>query len=180
MSAPTLDATATDTTTSRVADDNPDATVKHHHGQHVEKSIVVDRSPDEVYAFWRNFTNLPIFMTHLKSVTEIGPGRTHWVAKGPAGTTQEWDAEVINEVTDQLIAWHSVADADVHNAGSVRFEPTGTGNATNVTVELEYQPPAGALGVAVAWLFGEEPSQQIDDDLKHLKNYLESGENPNN
>jgi uncharacterized membrane protein len=139
----------------------------------VERSIVVNRPAAEVYYFWRNFENLPRFMDHLESVTVLDENRSHWVAKAPAGTRVEWDAVIHNEIENELIAWRSLPGADVNNAGSVHFTPAGD-NATEVRVVLSYEPPAGKLGAAVARLLGEEPSRQVEDDLRRLKQVMEA------
>ena len=156
--------------------DNPLVSVPAGKGIKVEKSVTVNRSPEELYRFWRNFENLPRFMNHLESVKETSAGRSHWVAKAPAGKTVEWDAEVYNEKENELIAWRSLEGADVDNAGSVRFEPATGGRGTVVRVTLKYDPPGGALGALVAKLFGEEPSQQIEEDLRRFKQVMEAGE----
>ncbi len=147
-------------------------------GTKVEKSITINRSPEELYRFWRNFENLPRFMDHLESVKTTGDKRSHWVAKAPAGTTVEWDAEVINEKENELIAWRSLEGADVDNAGSVRFERASGDRGTVVRVTLEYDPPGGSLGAIVAKLFGEAPDQQIEEDLRRFKQVMEAGERP--
>jgi uncharacterized membrane protein len=138
--------------------------------------VTINRSPRELYEFWRTFEKLPQFMNHLKSVTQTGSNRSHWVAKGPAGTSVEWDAEIINERPDELIAWRSLPDSDVDHAGTVRFEPAGGKRGTVVKVELHYKPPAGALGKALAQLFGESPEKQIHVDLHRFKQLMEAGE----
>jgi uncharacterized membrane protein len=157
---------------------NPLVSVPAGHGVKVEKSVTVNRPPEEVYRFWRDFQNLPRFMNHLESVSDLGSGRSHWVAKAPAGKTVEWDAEVYNEKENELIAWRSLEGADVDNAGSVRFEPAPEGRGTTVRVTLKYDPPAGKLGSLVAKLWGEEPSQQIEEDLRRFKQVMEAGEIP--
>jgi uncharacterized membrane protein len=158
--------------------DNPLVSVPAGHGIKVEKSVTVNRPPEEVYRFWHNFQNLPRFMNHLESVADLGNNRSHWVAKAPAGKTVEWDAEVYNEKENELIAWRSLEGADVDNAGSVRFEPAPEGRGTVVRVTLKYDPPAGKLGSLVAKLWGEEPSQQIEEDLRRFKQVMETGEIP--
>jgi uncharacterized membrane protein len=142
----------------------------------VKNSIVVNSSPAELYQFWHDFENLPRFMKHLESVRVTGAGRSHWVAKAPGGTTVEWDAEVTEDRPNELIAWRSTENADVYNSGSVRFEPAPGGRGTMVKVELSYDPPGGVLGKVVAKLSGEEPGQQIYDDLRNFKQVLETGE----
>lgn len=157
---------------------DPEQRAPYKHAMKVTKTITVNASPAEVYRFWRNFENLPRFMPHLASVRVRDNRRSHWVAKGPAGKQIEWDAEIINEVENELIAWQSLDNADVYNAGSVHFYPAAGGRGAEVKVVMRYTPPAGALGVAMAKLFGEEPSQQVEDDLRRLKQMLETGEIP--
>jgi uncharacterized membrane protein len=136
----------------------------------------VNRPAAELYRYWRNFENLPKFMDHLESVRTTGEKRSHWVAKAPAGTTVEWDAEIINEKENELIAWRSLENADVDNAGSVRFQEAPAGRGTEVRVSLEYDPPGGMVGAAIAKLFGEAPDQQIQEDLRRFKQVMEAGE----
>lgn len=148
---------------------------------HVEESITIDRPAQELFDFWHDFTNLPKFMNNLVSVT-CSPGkRSHWTAKGPAGMNVEWDAEIINEepgtsassVEPRLIAWRSLS-ADVDNSGSVRFiDSPPAGGGTIVRVVLDYIPPAGRLGATVAKLFGDDPQQQIREDLGRFKQLME-------
>lgn len=144
-------------------------------GIKVEKSITINKSASELYNYWHNFENLPNFMDHLESVKEIGAKRSHWVAKAPLGTSVEWDAEIINDKENELIAWKSLPGADVDNAGSVRFEEATGGRGTVVKVSLEYNPPAGIVGAAIAKLFGEEPNQQVEQDLRRFKQVMETG-----
>jgi uncharacterized membrane protein len=143
----------------------------------VEKSTtILNKTPEELYQIWRNFENLPTFMSHLQSVTVLDERRSHWVAKAPADTTVEWDAEIISDQENWLIAWASVEGADVTNSGVVRFQPAPVGRGTEVKVVLEYEPPAGIIGATLAKLFGEEPEQQIGDDLRRFKQLMEAGE----
>lgn len=148
------------------------------HSVHVEQTYTIDRPADELYRFWHRFENLPTFMEHLESVEVTGDGRSHWVAKGPAGTHVEWDAEVTEDVPGERIAWRSLEGSEVANAGSVRFRPAPAGRGTEVEVSLEYAPPAGVLGKTVAKLFGENPQKQVEDDLRHFKQLMEAGETP--
>lgn len=146
------------------------------HAVRVEESVTIRKPVAEVYRFWRNLENLPRFMSHLATVKTLGGGRSHWTAKGPAGTKIDWDAMTTDERTNERISWRSLEGSQVPNHGKVEFRETQGGQATEVRVELEYHPPGGAVGAAVAKLFGEEPSQQIRDDLQQLKQKLESGE----
>lgn len=156
------------------------ASVRHSRGSSsrtasVRSAITIRRPIDEVYRFWRDFANLPRFMAHLESVQVRGELST-WRAKGPAGMTVEWDAELVTDLENERIAWHSLADSDVSNAGIVRFSQAPGGRGTQVFVELEYSPPVGGAGFVVAKLLGEEPGQQVKDDLRRLKQVMETGE----
>lgn len=144
----------------------------------VEKSVsIFNKSPEELYQFWHNFENLPSFMKHLKSVTVINEQRSHWVVNAPGNTTVEWDAEIVVDDPDKkLIAWSSVADATIDNSGFVRFQAGPPGRGTEVKVVLEYNPPGGIVGMTIAKLFGEEPEQQLGDDLRRFKQVMETGE----
>ena len=122
--------------------------------------MTINRTPWDLYQFWRNFENLPRFMKHLKSVKVLDEKRSHWVAKAPAGRTVEWDAEIINDEPNALIAWRSLGGADVDNAGSVRFVPGPEGRGTEVRVVIDYIPPAGRVGKWVAEALRQEPRQR--------------------
>jgi uncharacterized membrane protein len=150
--------------------------VPHERGIHVTKTITINRSAEELYDTWRDFTNLPRIMRHLESVTVSEGQQSHWRAKAPAGMKVEWDAEIIDDTPGERISWRSLAGSGVPNAGSVRFKPATGGRGTVVTVELEYQPPGGALGAVIAKLFGEEPEQQVQEDLRRFKQVMETGE----
>jgi uncharacterized membrane protein len=145
-------------------------------GIRMTRSVVVNRPREALYRFWRDFENLPRFMYHLRSVRTTGPGISHWVASGPAGTTVEWDSRVTADTENELIGWQSLEGADVWNAGSVRFEPRPGNRGTIVRVDLEYRPPGGVAGKLVATLFNESPEQQIYDDLHRFKQIVETGE----
>ena len=147
-------------------------------GIHVEESMTVNRTPWDLYQYWRNFENLAQFMKHVESVKVLDERRSHWVVRAPAGTTVEWDAEIINDEPNALIAWRSLADASVDNAGSVRFVPGPEGRGTTVKVVIDYIPPAGRLGKWVATLFGKNPESQIREDLRRFKQVMETGEVP--
>jgi uncharacterized membrane protein len=145
-------------------------------GIKVERTIIVNRPREEVYHFWRQLENLPRFMDHLESVTVLDEDRSHWVAKAPAGTKVEWDASIQDEIENELIAWRSLPGSDIDNTGSVHFIPAGDG--TELRVVLSYDPPAGRVGAAVAKLLGEEPEQQVEEDLRRFKQVMEAVETP--
>jgi uncharacterized membrane protein len=139
-------------------------------------AATVNASPDTVYAAWRDVTRLPEFMYHLEAVTSIDERRSHWVAKAPAGTAVEWDAEITEDEPGTRIAWRSVDGASIENSGLVEFVAAPGGRGTEVHVALEYAAPGGSLGSVVAKLFGEEPAQQVSDDLRRFKQLVETGE----
>jgi uncharacterized membrane protein len=147
-------------------------------GIRVRESIRLEVPIGDAYRIWRRLEGLPNFMSHLESVTEMPNGRSHWVAVGPAGRRVEWDAEIINEVENKLLAWRSLPTSDVVTAGSVNFDTVRGGRSTQVTVHLQYAPPAGKAGAFIALLFGREPSQTIREDLRRFKQLLEAGEVP--
>lgn len=140
-------------------------------GIHVDTSIRIGRPVHEVYRFWRDLENLPTFMRHLEQVSMREEGVSHWVARGPAGIPVEWDARIINDVEDKVIGWQSLDGSTISTAGSVNFR--GEPGGTMVHVRFQYQPPGGAIGAAVARLFGEEPNQTVRADLQRLKEMLE-------
>ena len=149
-----------------------------HEGIRVERSVTVNRPREELYQMWREFENLPLFMEHLESVQldDRDTGRSHWVAKGPMDRRVEWDAEVIEERENELLVWKSLPGSLVESMGRVEFVEASGGRGTIVHVSMEYNPPAGSLGAAFAKLFGTEPSQQINEDLRHFKQLMETGE----
>lgn len=158
--------------------ESPVASVPHREGIKATHTIVVNRPPADLYRYWRDFANLPRFMQHLERVQALTDGRSRWRAKAPLGTTVEWEARVINEVENELIAWQSLPGSTIGNAGSVRFVPVPGGGGTEVRVALSYDPPAGPLGAVVARLLGEEPHAQVADDLGRFKEMLEAGPPP--
>jgi uncharacterized membrane protein len=145
------------------------------HGVFVKQGVTVQKTPGEAYAFFRDLENLPRFMSHLTSVVENG-SRSRWRAKGPLGSQIEWEAEVVEDRPGEHVAWRSLPGADVPNRGRVSFRPAPGELGTEITVELSYDPPLGAVGSTAAKLFGREPSQEISADLRRLKQVLETGE----
>lgn len=144
----------------------------------VEQVVTINRTIDEVYAFWRDFGNFPQFMRHLRHVEVLDTRRSRWRATAPAGLSVEWDAEIVQDRPNEWIAWRSIEGSDVTNSGSVRFSPAPGARGTEVRVQLEYLPPGGRFGRGLAWLFGEEPAQQVREDLRRFKQILEVGEVP--
>jgi len=142
----------------------------------VAQAVTINRSPEELYRFWRDFQNLPRFMNHLEWVRATGDRRSHWVAKAPGGRTVEWDAEITEDRPNELIAWRSLDGADVDSVGSVRFERAPGGRGTIVKVEKRYSPPAGMVGATVAKLLGEGLEWEIKNGLRRFKQIMEVGE----
>jgi uncharacterized membrane protein len=144
----------------------------------VEEVATINCTSDALFAFWRCFALLPRFMTSIVSVTEIDNRRSRWKVKAPAGRTVQWDAEIVNEIPGELIAWRTLSDADVVSVGSVRFVPLALGRGTEVRVRLQYDPPAGKVGATIAWLLGHDPAAVIREDLRRFKQLMETGEVP--
>jgi uncharacterized membrane protein len=147
-------------------------------GTKIEKSVTVNRSPEEIYSFWRQLENLPRFMTHIQSVTQTGDGISHWVMRTSHDRTFEWDARIIEDKPGQMLSWQSLECADVDNAGSVWFTPAAGGRGTVVKVSMKYSPPGGKLGSMLAKLLGDDAEKQMAEDLFRLKSLLETGETP--
>jgi uncharacterized membrane protein len=140
----------------------------------VEKVIAIDRAPEELYRFWRKFDNLPRFMRNLDSVRVVGQNRSHWIAKGPAGSRIEWEAEIVDDRPNEMISWRSLPGADIDNSGSVRFERAQSGRGTSVRVKMQYDPPGRLFGATVAKLLGDDPEMLVQRDLYRLKQVIET------
>lgn len=158
----------------RAHEEGPATAVRAGHGFKFEESITIARPASELYSFWRNFEQLPRFMNHLKKVTSVGGNRTHWVVEGPMGVTAEWDAEVINDRPNELIAWKSAEGSRVDTAGSVHFVPTTNGHGTEVRVSLKYDPPGGKTGARLAWLAGYDAEKMVREDLERFRQLMET------
>lgn len=140
----------------------------------IEHSLAIDRPAQDLYRFWRQLDNLPKVMSHVRSVVVIDDRRSHWVVDTvPGAPTIEWDAEIIHEIENERIGWRTISGAIVEHAGSVAFQPAED-QGTRVTVVLQYDPPAGPLGAAIAGLFGQDPRRKIADDLQRFKQTMES------
>ena len=142
----------------------------------VGRTVSINRSRQELYAFWRDFRNLPQFMDNIQSVTVLDESRSHWVVRAPAGRTVEWDARIVEDEPGEVIAWESVGDASVRNSGRIEFRDSANGRGTLVTATLVYDPPAGGVGELVAKLFQREPKVQARQDLRRFKQLMETGE----
>ena len=147
-------------------------------GTHVDESVTINRPIEELYRFWRNLENLPQFMQHLESVERVTDTLSRWRAHGPGGKIVEWNAEIINEVPNKVIGWRSIEGSDVVSAGSVNFDDAGPGRGTRVRVRLQYSPPGGKVGAAVARMLGRDAATEIREDLRRFKQILETGEVP--
>ncbi len=150
--------------------------VPYESGMRVDRATTIDRPRAEIYRFWRDLTNLPRFMKNVRSVTPGEGNQSHWVVSAPAGRTVEWDAVLYNDIENQMLAWRTLPGSEVDHAGSVWFKDAPGGRGTEVKVELNYNPPAGIIGAALATLWGKNPGQQIQRDLHRLKQILEAGE----
>ncbi len=147
-------------------------------GIRVDKTITIERPTGVVFAYWTELENLPRFMQHLESVKVTDDLHSHWKAAGPAGTTLEWDAEIIEKREGEMISWRSLPGSEIENAGSVWFRAVPESYATEVRVEMKYNPPGGKAGDLIAALFGEDAESAMEEDLARLKTLLETGELP--
>jgi len=157
--------------------DDPRRALSGARGVTIAESVTMQVPAHTLYDFWRDVKNLPRVLPSLVAVRPLDDLRSHWIARGPAGHSVEWDAVIINEVPGELIGWQSLPGADVASAGSVRFRPLARGG-TQVNVRLQYAPPGGRLGASVAWLLGSSPAAQVREALRQLKQVLETGEVP--
>lgn len=140
----------------------------------VIKSVTINKSPAELYAFWRNFENLPKFMNHLESVEVLDKMRSRWTAKAPLGSEVSWEAVITEDKENELIAWTSYGDSEIPNYGKVEFLPT-VNRGTEVKVTIKYEPPAGKLSRLAAYFLTEEPNTQVSEDLRRFKRLMETG-----
>ena len=161
---------------TRAATNRDIASLARGEGIPVQKTIRIDKPVSEVFAYWRNLENFPLWMSHVQEVRYIGGDRYHWKVDGPAGVAAEWDAELLNVVQDREMTWRSVPGSAIRNTGRVRFEPDGDG--TRVHVAIQYQPPGGVIGHAVAKVFGTDPASEMDTDLAKLQSLVETGQLP--
>jgi uncharacterized membrane protein len=142
----------------------------------IERTVTIDRPRHELYAFWRDFRNLPLFMENIESVVIMDDNRSHWRVKAPAGTDVEWNSVITEDVPGELIAWRSGEDASVKNTGRIEFRDSTNGRGTLVSAVIAYDPPAGKLGKLFATLFQREPKVQARQDLRRFKQLMETGE----
>jgi uncharacterized membrane protein len=149
-----------------------------HEDHSIEVAITIARSPEEVYAFWRRVENFPLFMDNIISVTETGGGRSHWAARGPAGETWEWDSEIVEDRPAELLVWRSLPGSEIHHHGAVRFVAAPAGRGTEARVGIEFLPPGGFAGRALARLARRVPQHEMAEDLRRMKQILEAGETP--
>lgn len=141
------------------------------------RTITVERPRTEVYQFWRRLENLPRFMEHLESVRSDGPQRSHWKAKIPGGLgTVDWDADIIHEKENELIAWKSLPNSDIDNAGEVRFSDSPDGHGTIVQAVISYSPPVGSVGGLAAKMLNPMLKSMVEKDLRYFKRFMETGE----
>ena len=147
-----------------------------HEAALVGRTVTINRPRAELYAFWRDFRNLALFMENVESVTPGDDRRSHWVVKAPAGKTVEWDSILTEEVENEVLAWESAEGADIKNAGRIEFKDGPPGRGTEVTATIVYEPPGGDLGKLIAKLFQKEPKIQARRELRRFKQLMETGE----
>jgi uncharacterized membrane protein len=145
-------------------------------GVNAEEAVTINRPAHELYRWWRSLTELPRVIPDLKSAKEVDDRRSHWVAQGPTGRRVEWDAEIINDIPGELIAWRTVGASDLVSAGSVHFDRAAGNRGTIVRIRLQYDPPGGKAGALAAWMLGHSPSTNLREGLRRFKQLMETGE----
>jgi uncharacterized membrane protein len=144
----------------------------------VGRTVSIYRSRQELYDFWRDFRNLPLFMENIEVVEVMDGNLSHWVVRGPAGADLEWDSRITEDVPGEVIAWRSVEGAAVENSGRVEFRDSPNKRGTIVSVTIAYDPPGGKLGKVFAKIFRREPAIQARHELRRFKQLMETGELP--
>jgi uncharacterized membrane protein len=153
----------------------PVRTLPYGYGKRIKKSVTVNSSPEDLYCYWRQTENLQTLFPNILGITRIDSTRSRWRLGGPGGIELKWTAEITIDRENEMIGWRSVGRANLDNAGYIRFDHDGAGETT-VTVALQYNPPAGKLGAALATLMGEKPEAEVDEALQKLKNLMEAGQ----
>jgi uncharacterized membrane protein len=146
-------------------------------GIEVQKTVHIHAPLEKVFEFWSDFENFPRFMSNVRKVRALDERRSHWIVNGPAGIPVEWIAEITQFVPNKWIEWRSVPGSVVRHWGSVRFEEEGE-RGTRVDIRVHYVPVAGALGHAIASLFGADPKSEMDADMMRMKTMMETGHPP--
>jgi uncharacterized membrane protein len=149
--------------------------VRARHGFRFETAITLEASPEQIYRVWRDLEGLPKVLSHLESVRDSGNGRSHWVARGPLGPI-EWDAEIVTERENQIVAWQSLPGSDLATAGSLRLHKAGGDRGTVLRLSLKYDPPGGQIAARFASLLGQGLENDVRDDLRRFKQLMEAGE----
>ena len=144
----------------------------------VKKSLDVNRSPETCYRFWRDIENFPRFMPHVEQVESLDGTHSRWRVRGPLRQTVQWEAELTSDIPGQQLGWRAMSGAELAHTGLVRFSPAPGQRGTRIEVEFSFHPPLGKAGVMLARMTGEEPSQQISEDLRRFKQLIETGEIP--
>jgi uncharacterized membrane protein len=138
----------------------------------IQKTLYIEAPIDQVYSFWSNYENFPLFMSHVREVEDRGDGHSHWRVSGPGGVPIEWNAVLTQQTLNEVIAWRSEGGSMLENAGMIRFTAAGTG--TRVDLRFCYHPPAGGAGQAVVELLGVDPRAKLNEDLGRMKSLLEA------
>jgi len=155
------------------------ATVNARKAVKIERSVTINRPRNELYATWRDFESLPRYIADLESVTDLGDGRSRWVARVPGGKRVEWTAEIVTDRENEVVSWKTVGDSNVAHAGSVLFRDAPGGRGTEMKIEVDYEPPGGPVGALTArftGLFGQSPDAKVREDLRRFKMQMETGE----
>jgi len=160
---------------NRTEDHSGVVSVRHRHGNKIEKSVTIEKPAHELYQWWRHLENLQQILPNIKSV-QVDGNRSHWTIEGPGHMSFEWNAEIYVEQEDERIAWRSLESSEVRHAGSVIFQAAPQGRGVEVKVIINYESPGGALGSQIAKLIGDHPEAQLEEALTRFKQLMETGE----
>lgn len=150
-----------------------------HEGRYEADSVraaMINRPRDELYAFWRDYRNLPAFMENVKSVELLEGGRSSWMIAGPGGSEYELVSEIVEDRPGERIAWRCTEDSEVDHEGWIEFRDNAFGRGAEVRLFISYDPPAGAVGKLVAKVMQREPRIQARRELRRFKQLMETGE----
>ena len=146
--------------------------------KYVQSSVLIDCTPAETYKFWRDLENLPRFMRHVESVSNLEDGKTRWIVVGPGGSRIKWDAEIVSEEENERIQWRSLPGSDISVEGTIEFRSATGNRGTLVNASFIYSAPGGKIGSTIAKIMGKNPKFMLRQDLRRFKALIETGEIP--
>jgi uncharacterized membrane protein len=138
----------------------------------VRTHVVVNRPRAEVYAFWRQLENWPLFMRHLEHIDELDERTSAWRLKMPGGMGDiRWEARIVKDEKDTELSWHSVEGAVIRNTGKINFSDT-PGKGTRIDVMIAYSIPSGPIGERMAGLLTPTFRRRVEEDIHQFREYM--------